>query len=79
MKVKPQHEDRIYAVKTFISELSKVQDLYFQNLVKEMDITPTGEEYLFDYIFNSTEEEDFEHYLDGFTENRKDKFELYNA
>jgi hypothetical protein len=70
-----QHpEDAIYHTKRFINELSKVQNLYFQNLVNNLDINESGEEWLFDYIFNSEEDGDtltFDEYLHEFKKNYK--------
>lgn len=59
-------EDLIYENKKFISELSKVQDLYFTTLVEELGLNKDGEEWLFDYIYNASDEsyESFEHYLE---------------
>ena len=78
-----QHpEDAIYKVKQFISELQKVQEEYFEKLVTSLSLTEEGEEHLFDYVYNSSEDycEDFEHYLsefnvsyDSIVNNRKTK------
>jgi len=64
-------EDLIYNVRIFIKELAKVQDERFESLVDALELNKKGEEWLWDYIFNSDEdtEESFEEYLDkyGFT------------
>ena len=61
-------EDAIYEVKNFINKLQEVQEDYFQRLSKELKLTEEGEEYLFDYIYNSNNEvdeiDDFAHYLE---------------
>ena len=55
-------EERIAATKCFIKDLSKLQDIYFANLMRKMNPTIQAEEFLFDYIFNS-ENDTFEEYL----------------
>jgi hypothetical protein len=72
MKIKGEWEDKIYRVKTFINELAKVQDNYFENLFEELHHDNFSDEFgsledanewLFDYIFNCSEEVTFEEYL----------------
>ena len=58
-------DDRIFATKDFINELSKVQDRYFKKLCKKLNLPKTTEDYLFDYIFNETRSLTFGEYLDG--------------
>lgn len=57
-------DDRIFATKTFINELSKVQDRYFKKLCRKLDIPKDAEDYFFDYIFNERNEVTFGEYLD---------------
>ena len=57
-------DDRIFATKTFINELSKVQDRYFRKLCRKLDLPKETEDYLFDYIFNETRPLTFGEYLD---------------
>jgi len=58
-------EDAIYKVKTFINELQKVQEKYFNELVDDLNIDKIGEEWLFDYIYNGDDEYDgFDHYIE---------------
>ena len=57
-------DDRIFATKEFISELSKVQDRYFKKLCRKLNISKELEDYLFDYIFNETRPLTFGEYLD---------------
>jgi hypothetical protein len=60
-------EDAIHEVKTFINKLQEVQEDYFKKLSKGLKLTEEGEEYLFDYIYNTNNEvdeiDDFAHYL----------------
>ena len=47
-----KYEQTIAKYKTFIMELSEVQESYYQKLIKEINISKEDEEYLFDYIYN---------------------------
>lgn len=58
-------EDRIYAVKKFINELSNVQDFYFNQLLLELNLKDEVNDYLFDYIFNSDDKMEFDEYLNS--------------
>jgi hypothetical protein len=69
-------EDRIYAVKKFINELSNVQDFYFNQLFLELNLKEEASDYLFDYIFNETEPVEFDEYLEKLNKNYKD---FYNG
>jgi hypothetical protein len=70
----PHPEDQIHKAKTFINELEKVQEEYFTRLVENLDLSKEGEDWLFDYIYNSSENEfdDFQHYLNGFNKKYED-------
>ena len=57
-------DDRIFATKDFINELSKVQDRYFKKLCRKLDLPKETEDYLFDYIFNERDPLTFGEYLD---------------
>lgn len=59
-------EDEIYKVKQFIKELSNVQELYFNTLCEELNLTKNGEEWLFDFVFNHQDSETFEEYLSNY-------------
>ena len=74
MSNKPHPEDEIYKVKTFINELQKVQEGYFDKLVEDLNISKDGEDWLFDYIHNYSinEFDDFQHYLNGFDKKYED-------
>ena len=65
-----QHpEDAIYKAKTFINELQKVQERYFDELVSNLRLTKCGEDWLFDYVYNTTDQENydgFDHYLQDY-------------
>lgn len=58
-------DDRIFAVKDFINELSKVQNRYFNKLCIRLNLSEELEDDLFDYIFNETRPLTFGEYLDG--------------
>ena len=58
-------DDRIFAAKDFINELSKVQDRYFKKLCRKLDLPKEAEDHLFDYIYNETRPITFGEYLDG--------------
>lgn len=60
-------QDRIFAVKKFVNELSNVQDFYFNQLLLDLGLKDEVSDYLFDYVFNEDDElDDFEHYLINF-------------
>lgn len=59
-------EDKIYAVKKFINELSNVQDFYFNQLLLELDLNEKAHDYLFDYVFNTEDQISFEDFLIDF-------------
>jgi hypothetical protein len=69
-------EDAIHEVKTFVNKLQEVQEDYFQRLSKGLKLTEDGEEYLFDYIYNVSNNDqnidDFAHYLETLGRNYKD-------
>lgn len=51
--------------------MSKIQDMYYNNLVEELknsglNVDEKVESFLFDYIYNSIEEEGFDEYLERF-------------
>jgi hypothetical protein len=57
-------DDRIFATKDFINELSKVQDHRFKKLCKKLKLPKEAEDYLFDYVYNETNGITFGEYLD---------------
>lgn len=48
-------DDAIIRVKEFINNLSDVQEQYFNKLVTDLNLNQEGEDWLFDYIYNSGE------------------------
>jgi hypothetical protein len=65
IEITQEQQDRITAAKTFINELATVQDLYYHKLMVELkfDKNDRIEDFLFDYVFNSGNEETFVEYL----------------
>ncbi len=64
-QIDPKFEDKVYRLKTVISELSKYQDLLFNELVGDLGIRdPKIQDYLFDFLFNEEERLGFAEYLD---------------
>ena len=64
---KDEHpEDRIYAVKKFINELSNVQDFYYNQLLLDLNLDSEVDDYLFDYIFNEKDKTGFDEFLRRF-------------
>jgi len=58
-------EDKIYKVKSFINELSNVQDFYFNQLLIDLNLKDEIHDYLFDYLFNEDGSTTFSEYLEG--------------
>lgn len=56
--MKRHPEDLIFEKKRFITELSNVQELYLATLVEELGLNKQGEEWLFDYVYNVSEDDD---------------------
>lgn len=56
-QINENYEQIIAKYKSFINELSAVQDDYFSSLKEELDFNQKDGEFLFDYVYNSTEEE----------------------
>ena len=78
-------EDAIYKTKTFINELQSVQETYFADLVQNLKLNKKGEEWLFDYVYNTSEDDnydDFEHFLQDYNQTYNELFTesdmLYN-
>ena len=66
--MKRHPEDLIFKTKRFITELSNVQELYLSTLVAELGLNKEGEEWLFDYVYNVSDDDydydDFGDYLE---------------
>lgn len=63
-------EDEIFRVKTFIDELEKVQNHYFETLCGELNVkSEHARDLLFDYVYNSEHLDGFDDYLEklGYT------------
>ena len=56
-------EDDIFRVKTFINQLSEVQEERFGALAKSLGLSGEGTDLLFDYVYNSDDERCFDEYL----------------
>ncbi len=56
------NEEKIELTRQFIRDLSALQDFRYNTLIQQLDLTEKGEEFLFDYVFNS-DENTFEEYL----------------
>lgn len=64
-KINPQHpEDRIYEIKKFINQLQAVGEQHFSDLSESLKMTPSGEDLLFDYVYNDEAPVSFEEYLE---------------
>jgi hypothetical protein len=59
-------EDAIFRVAEFIQELTKVQDEKYNELVKSLGLNSDGDDFLFDYIFNTDREITFDEYIINF-------------
>lgn len=69
-------EDAIYEVKSFFDKLRDVQDDYFERLSKGLNLTEEGKDFLFDYVYNVSNDDqqidDFGHYLETLNKNYED-------
>ena len=59
------NEEKLELTRQFIRDLSALQDFRYNTLIQQLDLTEKGEEFLFDYVFNS-DENTFEEYLKFF-------------
>jgi hypothetical protein len=59
-------EDQKYIAKfkMFINELGCVQDAYFNDLTKDLDLDEIDREFLFDYIYNFINTEEYPTFAD---------------
>jgi hypothetical protein len=58
--------DRIFKDKEYINRLQKHIDGVFDRLTSHLELNEEGIQWLFDYVFNEEDSEDFEEYLDRF-------------
>jgi hypothetical protein len=56
-QINEEDEKYIATFKMFINELGCVQDAYFNDLTKDLDLDEIDREFLFDYIYNFSTEE----------------------
>ena len=67
--MKPHPDDNIFKVKDFVNELSKVQEVYFESLCKDLGLEEgVLKEHLFDYVYNEDKMVTFGEYLDGYNQ-----------
>jgi hypothetical protein len=59
-------DDLIFDTKTLIQNLSRIQDQELATLTEKLGLTDEGEEWLFDYVFNHTDLQTFEEYLEKY-------------
>ena len=59
-------EEKIELTRQFIRDLSALQDFRYDTLIQQLDLTEKGEEFLFDYVFNS-DNTTFAAYLEGYS------------
>jgi hypothetical protein len=60
-------EESIKYVKNFISELTVIQNTYFDGLCEGLGLTEEGRDWMFDYVFNNAPGSNtFEEYLKGY-------------
>ena len=76
--MKKEIDDKIYTTWITLRDLSQKQEEIFEALVKDLHLNLKGEQWLFDYIYNSEEEEKyitFEEYLSFYKVNYSDLIE----
>ena len=73
-QINEEDEQSIAKYKSFINELSRVQDAYFNDLTKDLDLNEEDGELLFDYIYNFSTEEypTFADYMASFTDHESE-------
>lgn len=65
--------NEIEKVKSFVRALTETQDLRYSSLLDELGISEENENWLFDYIFNSGEDDEtFQKYLDRYDKKVED-------
>jgi hypothetical protein len=57
--MKKEIDDKIYVHRTALRDLSQKQEEIFEALVNELHLNLKGEQWMFDYIYNSEEEEKY--------------------
>ena len=69
MKIKPEHEDKIFIKKKEIQAFAKAAEDMFDRFFEELKLDGMDEEledFLWDYIFNDGSEGEFEDYLERY-------------
>jgi hypothetical protein len=57
--MKKEIDDKIYTTRTALRDLSQKQEEIFEVLVKDLHLNLKGEQWMFDYIYNSEEDEKY--------------------
>ena len=73
--MKKDLDDSIYVTRTALRDLSQKQNEIFEALSEKLQLNEEGEQWMFDYIYNSEEEEKyipFEEYLSFYKINYSD-------
>jgi hypothetical protein len=76
--MKKEIDDKIYVHRIALRDLSQKQEEIFETLAKELCLNREGEQWMFDYIYNSEEEEKhipFDEYLSFYKVNYSDLIE----
>jgi hypothetical protein len=70
-----QLKNSIQKTKTFINELQKLQEKCFDELTLDLKLTSEGGDWLFDFIYNTSDEDDYSNNFFHYLETYKKKFE----
>jgi hypothetical protein len=76
--MKKEIDNKIYTTRTALRDLSQKQEEIFEVLVKDLRLNLKGEQWMFDYIYNSEEDEKyipFDEYLSFYKINYSDLIE----
>jgi hypothetical protein len=57
--MKKEIDNKIYTTRTALRDLSQKQEEIFEVLVKDLHLNLKGEQWMFDYIYNSEEDEKY--------------------
>ena len=58
-----EHVKMLEQTKYLITQLTNIQELYFDSLLDELNITLGGEDWVFDFIYNDKSDDSLESYL----------------
>ena len=70
-----QLKNSIQKTKAFINELQKLQEKCFDELTLDLKLTSEGGDWLFDFIYNTSEEDDHSNNFFRYLETYKKRFE----